>query len=492
MTTSGSVPSDAPPRPKRIVTLALLRKRSEHNEGLVSSLEELALHQEELQSIGPLLGRTCGKTLKILLLQNNVIERMVPSELRLFRSLEYLNLALNNITKIEGLGGMEFLKKLDLTLNFIDADDLEESVDELAKCRSLEELFLLGNPCMGSGEDGGAKGWSRGREYVVARLPGLLRLDGRDVRRSERMAAGRRLSECVSELRAAAGERREERRRDREKGEAVTDDGTTRHEPETRTKMSDEAYDQKKEEERRETERLAPPPKGEKEWEEEHRETVRRVREREERDAAKTRSEGEDSSPESKGEEGIVRSDDGGIKQCNQGKYQFWFEDESDKENGRDGLLIMRVALPKHLSTSLVDVDVHPTYVSVVIKSKVLRVRLPVEVASDRAIARRSAASGRLELLMPKANRGETAIGAGHVRGNETRATKKFEGSKAGKRTSTEEKVGKGRARLGDEVLNEARRIHSLKIVQNQDSYDENSNWNDGRDEDDDEPPPLC
>ena len=37
---------------ERIITLELLRKRSEHNEGLVSSLEELALHQEELQSIG--------------------------------------------------------------------------------------------------------------------------------------------------------------------------------------------------------------------------------------------------------------------------------------------------------------------------------------------------------------------------------------------------------------------------------------------------------
>ena len=60
-------------KPIRIITLDLLRKRSEHNEGLVSSLEELALHQEELQSIGPILGRTCGKTLKILLLQNNVI-----------------------------------------------------------------------------------------------------------------------------------------------------------------------------------------------------------------------------------------------------------------------------------------------------------------------------------------------------------------------------------------------------------------------------------
>ena len=107
---------------KRIITLDLLRKRSEHNEGLVSTLEELALHQEELQSIGPILGRACGKTLKILLLQNNVIERMEPSELKLFRSLEYLNLALNNITKVEGIGRMECLRKLDLTLNFIDVD----------------------------------------------------------------------------------------------------------------------------------------------------------------------------------------------------------------------------------------------------------------------------------------------------------------------------------------------------------------------------------
>jgi len=53
----------------RQITLDLLRKRSEHNEGLVSSLEELALHQEDLQCIGPILGRTCGKTLRILLLQ---------------------------------------------------------------------------------------------------------------------------------------------------------------------------------------------------------------------------------------------------------------------------------------------------------------------------------------------------------------------------------------------------------------------------------------
>ena len=41
------------------------------------------------------------------------------------KSLEYLNLALNNIRRIEGLERAEFLNKLDLTINFIDVDDLE-------------------------------------------------------------------------------------------------------------------------------------------------------------------------------------------------------------------------------------------------------------------------------------------------------------------------------------------------------------------------------
>ena len=36
------------------------------------------------------------------------------------KDLEYLNLALNNIQKIEGIEGCETLKKLDLTVNFID------------------------------------------------------------------------------------------------------------------------------------------------------------------------------------------------------------------------------------------------------------------------------------------------------------------------------------------------------------------------------------
>ena len=62
------------------------------------------------------------------------------------KDLEYLNLALNNVSKIEGLSNCEFLKKLDLTLNFVDLDELEASIDHLVPLTNLREIFMMGNP----------------------------------------------------------------------------------------------------------------------------------------------------------------------------------------------------------------------------------------------------------------------------------------------------------------------------------------------------------
>jgi len=57
------------------ITRDLLRKRAEHNEGMISTMEELTLHQEELMTIDECLGQSC-RQLKILLLQNNIINKM--------------------------------------------------------------------------------------------------------------------------------------------------------------------------------------------------------------------------------------------------------------------------------------------------------------------------------------------------------------------------------------------------------------------------------
>ena len=42
------------------ITRALLRRRAEHNEGQLSTLEELTLHQEELEGINEVGERACG------------------------------------------------------------------------------------------------------------------------------------------------------------------------------------------------------------------------------------------------------------------------------------------------------------------------------------------------------------------------------------------------------------------------------------------------
>jgi hypothetical protein len=82
-----------------------------------------------------------------------------------------------------------------------------------------------------------------------------------------------------------------------------------------------------------------------------------------------------------------------------EGKWDFTFDEDS-----RPGYLLLNISLAKHLSSTLIDVDVHPTYVSVIIKSKVLRLVLPAEVKAEESVAQRSVTTGNLVVIMPKIN----------------------------------------------------------------------------------------
>jgi len=57
------------------ITEELLRKRAEHNEGMLSSLQEIALHQQDLGGINKTLAKFCPE-LEIVLMQNNLIPRI--------------------------------------------------------------------------------------------------------------------------------------------------------------------------------------------------------------------------------------------------------------------------------------------------------------------------------------------------------------------------------------------------------------------------------
>lgn len=83
-----------------------------------------------------------------------------------WQALEYLNVAVNNISRVENLQHCEALAKLDLTINFVGLTGLP-SVASLAANHGLRELHLTGNPCAD---------WPRYRGFVVASLPQLVRL----------------------------------------------------------------------------------------------------------------------------------------------------------------------------------------------------------------------------------------------------------------------------------------------------------------------------
>jgi|AntAceMinimDraft_12_1070368.scaffolds.fasta_scaffold40682_1 protein TilB len=168
------------------IDLAMIRRRAEHNEGMVSTLEEVSLHQQEIEKIEG-LGQIC-RHLKILYIQNNLISKL--ANLHRLKELEYGNFAVNNIVKIENLQRCESLAKLDLTVNFVSKASLL-TVHTLNANYKLTDLYLMGNPCCDFG------GY---RAFVVATLRNLKKLDGKDVTPSERISATQKLPEITAQL----------------------------------------------------------------------------------------------------------------------------------------------------------------------------------------------------------------------------------------------------------------------------------------------------
>ncbi|CAG2196538.1 LRRC6 [Mytilus edulis] len=135
----------------------LVRRKAEHNDLEISTLEEVSLHQQDIEKIEH-LDKWC-RELKILYLQSNLIPKI--ENVGRLKKLEYLNLALNNVEKIENLSGCESLQKLDMTVNFVGELTSIENLKDLVHFR---ELYLTGNPCTE---------YEGYREYVITTLPHL-------------------------------------------------------------------------------------------------------------------------------------------------------------------------------------------------------------------------------------------------------------------------------------------------------------------------------
>jgi protein TilB len=88
---------------------------------------------------------------------------------------------------------------------------------------------------------------------------------------------------------------------------------------------------------------------------------------------------------------------DGRVLQKNQGKWEFCFHETRES-------VILEVEISKFMDSSLIDVDVHPTWIRVIIKGKVLQLLLNEEVQTENVSCERSRLTGHLVITMLKAS----------------------------------------------------------------------------------------
>nr|XP_014429333.1 protein tilB homolog isoform X3 [Pelodiscus sinensis] len=352
------------------ITEDLLRQRAEHNNCELFSLEEISLEY---------IDKLC-RDLKILYLQNNLIPKI--ENVSKLKKLEYLNLALNNIERIENLEGCEELQKLDLTANFI--GELS-SIEILKHNIHLKELFLVGNPCTEF------EGY---REFVVATLHQLKSLDSKEIERSERIRALQNYRQVEKQIREQ--EQVYLLKRAREKEEAL--------------KRIQEKQEKKKEKQREpkpgfdrrwytDINNTIPDPLEDKE-NHQQKETEKEYQEwnidKEDEEDKAFWEEPTPYTPESRLEAHRYLEEKRRVKENI--RLHFFLQD--DEENNQ---FILDLAVYRYLDSSLIDVDVQPTYIRVMVKGKPFQLVLPAEVKPDSSSAKRSQTTGHLVISMPKA-----------------------------------------------------------------------------------------
>jgi protein TilB len=87
---------------------------------------------------------------------------------------------------------------------------------------------------------------------------------------------------------------------------------------------------------------------------------------------------------------------DGRVMQRNQGKWNF------SLDTSPPDTIVLDIEISKFLDSSFIDVDVHPTWIRVVIKNKVLQLVLDEEVMTENVVCERSRLTGHLMVTMLK------------------------------------------------------------------------------------------
>lgn len=372
------------------ITEDMIRKRAEHNEMEISTLEEVSLHQHDIERIEH-LDKWC-RLLKILYLQSNLIPKI--ENVGRLKKLEYLNLALNNIERVENLEGCESLKKLDLTVNFV--GELT-SIECLKKHFNFEELYLTGNPCTE---------YEHYREFVIATLPQLKILDGKEVEKSERIKAiqnlgiirPRIIEQQENYKKKRAKQKAEAEQKEKEEEERKRKDEEVQKNTQNKAGFDGRWYTDINDSEKRKLAEEQHQKKVDQFWQEKTSYTPEsRLATHKHLKEMKERDENKDKEKEEKKPRQLFAKD-GRPYNVNENKLDFTLSEDMDGNS-----IILDLAVFRHLDTSMMDCDIQPTYVRVTMKGKIFQLSLPQEVNPDKSSAKRSQTTGHLVLTMPKA-----------------------------------------------------------------------------------------
>ncbi|KAI9588855.1 protein tilB [Glossina fuscipes] len=364
-----------------MVTEELVRRKSEHNELLISTLEELSLHQEDIERIEHL--QNWCRDLKILLLQSNLIAK-IENVFKL-KSLEYLNLAVNNIERIENLEKLESLNKLDLTLNFI--GELT-SIESLRDNYNLKNLILTGNPCCD---------YPNYRKYVIGTLPQLDELDGEEITITHKLQAKHNLKEyrviivqCQIDY---AMKRDEQKLRFLQQKENLVHHMSSIEDEHEKMKTF---WDSKSE----------------------HCPEIRY-------EIAKYHRQGQEKGTTTKNEKVLQKKVVQLFAPCgrpyNMNKPQLPF-----KLSDEDSQYILKLDVYKYLDTSYIKVDVEVNYIRVTVKGKIFQIALTEEVKPSEASTQRSQITGQLVVNAPKLHINEALSVKSTKRSNQTDGSEKL------------------------------------------------------------------
>lgn len=72
-------------------------------------------------------------------------------------------------------------------MNFVDFDELEESIKHLQSRERLRDMYMMGNPSQVN--------WQNFQNYIIAMLPQLETIDGTEITKSMRIIARQHLTQ---------------------------------------------------------------------------------------------------------------------------------------------------------------------------------------------------------------------------------------------------------------------------------------------------------